>query len=157
MDRIPEDQIERIKKNVPIEQLCSRYNIELKPQGKNLVGRCAWHQDDTPSFIVTPEKNLWHCMGACDEGGNVFNLVMKAEKVKFRQAFKILSELSGDMSTAQTVTTYKGKQHAILIAPDAQLTDNELLGHVADFYHSSFLNEPAAGLAHRGCGCSSRF
>jgi hypothetical protein len=56
MARIPEDKIEWIKKNVPIERLCIRYNIELKPQGKNLVGRCPWHQDDTPSFIVTPEK-----------------------------------------------------------------------------------------------------
>ena len=144
MARIPEDQIEKIKQTVPIERLCSRYNIDLVAQGKNLVGRCPWHQDDTPSFIVTPEKNLWHCMGACDEGGNAFNLVMKAEKVTFPEAFKILSELSGDVPPPQTVTTYKGKQHDILIAPDAQLTDNELLGHVADFYHSSFLNTPAA-------------
>jgi DNA primase len=40
MARIPEDQIERIKQAVPIERLCQRYNIELKPQGKNLVGHC---------------------------------------------------------------------------------------------------------------------
>ena len=80
MARIPEDQIERIKQTVPIERLCRRYNIELKAQGKNLVGTCPFHADDTPSFIVTPEKNLWHCMGACDEGGNVFNLVMKTRK-----------------------------------------------------------------------------
>jgi DNA primase catalytic core len=145
MARIPEDQIERIKQTVPIERLCRHYSIELKPQGKNLVGRCPWHQDDTPSFIVTPEKNLWHCMGACDEGGNVFQLVMKAEKVSFRQAYKILSELTGDAPAVQTVKTYKGKQHAILIAPDAELTDADLLGRVADFYHGSFLNTPAAG------------
>jgi DNA primase len=46
-------------------------------------------------------------MGACDEGGNVFQLVMKAEKVTFSEAFKILSELSGGVPAAQTVTTYR--------------------------------------------------
>ena len=145
MARIPEEQIQQIKQTIPIERLCRHYNIDLKPQGKNLVGHCPWHQDDTPSFIVTPAKNLWHCMGACDEGGNVFQLVMKAENVSFRKAFEILSELSGEMPAAQTITTRKGKAHPVLITPEAELTDSELLGHVADFYHGGFLNDPAAG------------
>jgi DNA primase len=143
MARIPEDQIERIKQTVPIERLCQRYNIELKPQGKNLVGRCPFHKDDTPSFIVTPEKNLWHCMGACNEGGNVFNLVMKAEKVSFRKAFAILSELSGDMPPAPTVATCKGKSHPILASPEDDLADAELLQRVADFYHRNFQSDTA--------------
>ena len=94
MPRIPDEQIQRLKKEVSLERLCNRYHIELKPQGKNLVGFCPWHKDDKPSFIVTPDKNLWHCMGACDEGGDVFSLVMKAEDVSFRQAAEILLELS---------------------------------------------------------------
>jgi energy-coupling factor transporter ATP-binding protein EcfA2 len=145
MARIPDEKIKQIKQNVPIERLCSRYNIALKPQGKNLVGRCPWHQDDTPSFIVTPEKNLWHCMGACDEGGDVLALVMKAENVSFRKAAQILLEMTGDMPAAHSITSYKGKKHPILVAPDVELTDSELLQHVTDFYHRSFLNDPVAG------------
>jgi DNA primase catalytic core len=144
MVRIPEEKIEQIKQSIPIERLCSRYNIELKPQGKNLVGHCPFHADDTPSFIVTPEKNLWHCMGACDEGGNVLTLVMKAEKVSFPKAYQILSEINGNAPKTHTITTYKGKKHPVLVAPDADLTDAELLGHVADFYHRSFLDDPTA-------------
>jgi DNA primase len=143
MARIPEDQIERIKQTVPIERLCQRYNIELKAQGKNLVGRRPFHKDDTPSFIVTPEKNLWHCMGACNEGGNVFNLVMKAEKVSFRKAVQILLEMSGDIPQSATVATCKGKSHPILASPEDDLADAELLQRVADFYHRNFLSDTA--------------
>ncbi|UCD78609.1 MAG: hypothetical protein JSW26_24905 [Desulfobacterales bacterium] len=92
MPRIPDEQIQRLKKEVSLVRLCERYNIELKTQGKNLVGFCPWHKDDKPSFIVTPDKNLWHCMGACDQGGDVFSLVQKAEKVSFRRAADILLE-----------------------------------------------------------------
>jgi DNA primase len=56
MARIPEDQIEWIKQSVPIERLCRRYNIELKPAGKNLVGHCPFHQDDTPVVYRHPGK-----------------------------------------------------------------------------------------------------
>ncbi len=84
MPRIPDEQIQRLKREVSLIRLCERYNIDLKSKGKNLVGFCPWHKDDTPSFIVTPDKNLWHCMEACDQGGDVFSLVQKAEGVSFR-------------------------------------------------------------------------
>ena len=72
------------------------------------MGFCPWHTDDKPSFIVTPEKNLWHCMGACDEGGDMFNLVQKMEKVSFRRDADILFEISGSMPTSQTIETHTG-------------------------------------------------
>lgn len=95
MTRIPDEQIQRLKREVSLVRLCERYSIDLKPRGKNMVGFCPWHKDDKPSFIVTLEKNLWHCMGACDEGGDVFSLVQKAEKISFRRAAEILLEISG--------------------------------------------------------------
>jgi DNA primase len=82
-------------------------------------------------------------MGACDEGGNVLTLVMKAEKVSFRKAFQILSELSGTAPPVQTVTTYKGIAHPILAAPEDELADAELLQRVADFYQRTFSNDTA--------------
>ncbi len=144
MARIPDTEIDRLKKEVSLERLCDRYDIKLTRQGKNLVGFCPWHEDDSPSFIVTPDKNLWHCMGACDEGGDVFSLVMKAEKVSFRRAAEILLELAGRSVKTPTVTTPVGTSHAILVQPDDGLSGPELLTHVASFYHQSFVNDPKA-------------
>lgn len=95
-------------------------------------------------YSVTPDKNLWHCMGACDEGGDVFSLVMKAENVSFRQAVEILLELSGSIPAAATVTTRRGTEHPILVQPQDELSDIELLNHVTGFYHRAFLNDPKA-------------
>jgi DNA primase len=67
--RIPDDVVERLKREVSVERLAAQKGIALKRHGSNLVGRCPFHDDRTPSFVVTPEKNLWHCMGACQVGG----------------------------------------------------------------------------------------
>jgi DNA primase len=144
MPRIPDEEIQRLKRQVSIVRLCERYGIELKPQGKNLAGFCPWHKEDKPSFIVTPDKNLWHCMGACDAGGDVFSLVMKAESVSFRQAAEILLEISGSIPASATVQTRSGAEHPILVKPEDDLSEPELLNHVTDFYHRAFLNDPKA-------------
>ena len=144
MPRIPDEEIQRLKTEVSLVRLCQRYNIELKPQGKNLVGFCPWHKDEKPSFIVTPDKNLWHCMGACDEGGDVFSLVMKAEKVSFRRAADILLELSGSIPKSNTIKTHSGTKHPILVNPDNELSEIGLSKHVIDFYHRAFLSDPKA-------------
>ena len=54
------------------------------------MGRCPFHEDRTPSLVVTPSKNLWHCLGACQVGGTVIDWVMKAEGVSFRHAVELL-------------------------------------------------------------------
>ena len=144
MPKIPDEEIQRLKREVSLVRLCERYGIDLKSQGKNLVGFCPWHKDDKPSFIVTPEKNLWHCMGACDEGGDVFNLVQKAENVSFRRAADILLEISGSMPKSQTIETHTGTRHQILVNPGDGLADTELKNHVVDFYHRAFLSDPKA-------------
>jgi DNA primase catalytic core len=144
MPRIPDEEIQRLKREVSLVRLCERYGIDLKPQGKNLVGFCPWHKDDKPSFIVTPEKNLWHCMGACDQGGDVFSLVQKAEKVSFRRAADILLEISGSMPKSQVIRTPAGTKHQILVNPDDGLADIDLMNHVTDFYHRAFMSDPKA-------------
>jgi DNA primase len=75
---IPESEIERLKKEVPIERLVMGFGIQLKRQGAELVGRCPFHDDRTPaSRVVSPKTNLWHCMGACYVGGSTMDWVMK--------------------------------------------------------------------------------
>lgn len=152
MPRIADEEIQRLKSEVPLERLCQRYGIELKPTGKNLVGFCPKHEDKTPSFIVTPEKNLWHCMGACNEGGDNIRLITRMENVSFRHAVDILRQFAGTVPKAETVTTHTGTTHPILVRPEA-MEDPDLFNCVIDFYHNNFLNIPNAAeyLKKRHC------
>jgi DNA primase len=72
-------------------RLVEAAGIELKKHGgSDLVGRCPFHDDRTPSLVVSPEKNLWHCLGACGVGGSVIDWVMRFHKVSFRHACELL-------------------------------------------------------------------
>jgi DNA primase len=79
MGRIPDDEIERLKREISLERLCEARGVVLEKRGADLVGRCPFHEDRTPSFVVTPSANLWHCLGACQAGGSVIDFVMRAE------------------------------------------------------------------------------
>ena len=68
--------------------------MHLKPAGKGFKGLCPFHEEKTPSFMVSSEKQLFHCFG-CGEGGNVFNFLMKYEKLSFFEAVKMLAKKSG--------------------------------------------------------------
>ncbi len=68
MARIPNDELERLKDEVSVERLVEGSGIELKRSGKDKLGRCPFHEDDTASLVVTSAKNLWHCFG-CGIGG----------------------------------------------------------------------------------------
>ena len=59
--------------------LVQAHGVELRKTGKDLVGRCPFHEDTTPSLVVTPSKNLWHCMGECQVVGSVVDWVMRAQ------------------------------------------------------------------------------
>jgi DNA primase len=69
--RYPQEEIDRIKRTVPVERLVAAAGIALKPHGGNLMGLCPFHDHHEPSLVVTPKKNLWHCLGACNAGGSV--------------------------------------------------------------------------------------
>lgn len=89
MARIPEQDIERLKEEVSVARLVESSGVGLKKSGKDLAGRCPFHEDDTASLIVTPAKNLWHCFG-CQIGGGPIDWVMKARGVSFRHAVELL-------------------------------------------------------------------
>lgn len=144
MPRIPEIELQRLKREVSLAVLCRDYGIELKPMGPdNLMGRCPFHEDQTPSFGVTPSKNLWNCLAGCG-GGDTIQLVMKKEGVSFRHAVEILQRKTGATPAAAVLTTRQGTAHPVLIQPGDELADHALLKHVADFYHQTFLNDPKA-------------
>src|ERR1019366_3070717 len=64
--------------------------VELARHGADLIGLCPFHDDHEPSLVISPKKNLWHCLGACQAGGTVIDWVMKAEGVSFRHAVELL-------------------------------------------------------------------
>ena len=75
MARIPDESLERLKREVSLARLIEAQGVKLISQGKDLACRCPWHDgDDTPSCIVSPKTNLWHCFG-CDAGGSVIDWV----------------------------------------------------------------------------------
>ncbi len=143
MARLPDELVLRIKSELPLAELCREYGIELKGSGKNLLGKCPFHEDDEPSFAVTPSKNLWNCLAGCGGGDNI-KLVMSVEKMSFRHAAEKLAAKLGIVPEADTVTTHTGTTHEILTDPGDGLSDVRLMGIVTDFYHASFLNQPQA-------------
>ncbi len=143
MSRILETELERLKREVSLERICARYGIELKQCGKDLASQCPWHEDDQPSFKVTPGKNLWNCLAGCGGGDNL-QLVMRCEKVSFLRAVDILREMLGERPQVPASKARGGKEHPILVEKWEVMEDAQLLGTVADFYHQTFLNEARA-------------
>ena len=90
MARIPDGVIERLKTEVSVQRLAEARGVVLTKRGADLHGRCPFHDDRTPSPMITPAKNLWHCLGACQAGGTVIDWVMKAEGISFRHAVELL-------------------------------------------------------------------
>ena len=92
MARIPESEIERLKREVSVERLAEARGVKLKRHGADLIGLCPFHEDHSPSLVISPKKNLWNCLGACRRGGSVIDWVMRAEGVSFRHAVELLRE-----------------------------------------------------------------
>ena len=90
---IPREIIEEIVSRTDIEQLVGSY-VSLKRTGSNLSGLCPFHSEKTPSFTVTPAKNMFYCFG-CGAGGNAITFVQKAENLDFVQAVEFLAQRAG--------------------------------------------------------------
>ncbi len=90
MARIPDDEVNRLKAEVSLQRLVELAGIPLKRHGADLLGLCPFHDDHEPSLVISPKKNLWHCLGACQTGGSVIDWVMKREGISFRHAVELL-------------------------------------------------------------------
>ncbi|SFA38218.1 DNA primase [Parageobacillus thermantarcticus] len=98
--RIPEETIETIRRTVDIVDVIGDY-VQLKKQGRNYFGLCPFHGEKTPSFSVSPEKQIFHCFG-CGAGGNVFSFLMDIEGISFLEAVKRLAVKANiDLSNLQ--------------------------------------------------------
>ena len=87
------DEAEKIINATDIVALVSKY-VKLEKQGKNYKGLCPFHNEDTPSFVVSPDKNIAHCFG-CGGGGNPVNFLMQIENIDFNEAVRRLADFNG--------------------------------------------------------------
>ncbi|MDZ7376461.1 MAG: DNA primase [candidate division KSB1 bacterium] len=91
--KIPEEKIAQVRDATDIVALISNY-LTLKKSGKGYQGLCPFHADNSPSFYVNPNTQLYYCFG-CQKGGNVFNFLMEMEKMSFIEAVEFLAEKAG--------------------------------------------------------------
>jgi len=144
--RIPEAELERLKSEVSVEQLARARGVKLVRRGADLHGRCPFHDDRNPSLVISPEKNLWHCFGACSEpkGGTVIHWVMKAEGVSWRHAVELLRADLPQLSTDQAPVVKKSTTEKLPRIAEPDVEDQALLGRVVGYYHQTLLDTPRA-------------
>jgi DNA primase catalytic core len=142
MARIPEDEVERLKREVSVQRLAEARGIKLRRLGADLHGLCPFHDDKTPSLVITPKKNLWHCMGACNAGGTAIDWVMRADGISFRHAVELLR---ADHLSATPIQPVKHGTVRKLPPPVAREADDRLLlKQVVDYYNETLKQSPEA-------------
>ena len=164
---ITERSIENVLNRVDIVDVVSRY-VDLKRKGANYVACCPFHNERTPSFIVNPSRNTWHCFGSCQEGGNAIKFLMRQCNMSFPEAVRELGKMYGVTieetdSKEQTAeqTANARKREAMLFAYEAlqpffvsQLSESSEEGRYAYNYATKrwsqdFVNECGIGYAPR--------
>lgn len=115
---------ELVKSKIDIVDYLSGY-ISLRKAGRNFKACCQFHSEKTPSFIVSPERQSWHCFGACAEGGDVIKFLQKWENLEFLEALQILAKKAG-VTLSHYAPTDETRQKEKLFA----------INHLAsEFYH----------------------
>jgi DNA primase len=162
MARIPDHEVERLKREVSLVRLVEAAGIELKKHGgADLVGRCPFHDDKTPSLVVTPKANLWHCLGACQAGGSVVDWVMRFHRVSFRHACEMLlkehpaltAPVNADAGSRSIQSRWiktdvkplpQSELRAAVNSFSLDAGDQALLNQVIGFYHETLKQSPEA-------------
>ncbi|MGQ0508545.1 MAG: CHC2 zinc finger domain-containing protein [Myxococcaceae bacterium] len=144
MARIPEEEVERLKRETSLERLVAARGVALSRHGADLLGRCPFHEDKTPSLVVSPKKNLWHCLGACQTGGSVVDWAMKTEGVSFRHAVELLREGLPSLAASRGAPVKTSTVRKLPAPVKADAADAEVLAQVVTYYQERLKQTPAA-------------
>ncbi len=131
---IPEAIIDEVRQRTDLVSLVGEY-LTLEKRGKNMVGLCPFHSEKTPSFNVSPEKQLFHCFG-CGASGNVFSFIMKMDNLSFTEAVRMLARRAGVKIPEQKKTNRK---------QDLLREKIYVLNRLALHFFCSCLKDPAVG------------
>ncbi|MFC2022946.1 DNA primase [Chloroflexota bacterium] len=137
--------IDEIKQKLDIVEVIGEHT-KLTKSGRNFRALCPFHSEKNPSFYVYPERQGWHCFGACATGGDVFTFIMKKQGIEFGEALQLLANRAGVTLPARPeVQARKGQREKLHQANAA----------AAGYFHNLLLNSPAAEkargyLARRG-------
>ncbi len=131
-----------LKQTISLQRLVESSGIALKKHGKDYHGHCPFHDDKTPSLVISPDKNLWHCLGACQTGGDVISWVMKSQGMSFRHAVALLHD--GDFNHLAANPVKKSSTTKLPSLLDASVEDQVLLMQVIDYYHTTLKQNPEA-------------
>lgn len=128
MVRYSEELIEEIKNSNDIVDVISQY-VNLKRSGRNFFGLCPFHKEKSPSFSISPDKQIFHCFG-CGAGGNVIHFISKIENADFKEAIGILANRAG--IELPTLNNYEDNKTALLKSKVYEI--NQI---AAEFYHQN--------------------
>ncbi|MDX6769605.1 MAG: DNA primase [Elusimicrobiota bacterium] len=139
--KIPSETLELIRARLDIVELVGEH-VQLSRAGRNMKGRCPFHNEKTPSFIVSPERQTFHCFG-CGEGGDAFSFVMKTDGLSFTESAEKLAARVGVKVEADKALGPEEKE---------RLRAREALDFAADYYHELLKKDPAADAARAYVG-----
>jgi len=91
---IQKETIELVRERASIVEIIKKYVPSLKPRGKNYIGLCPFHKEKTPSFTVSPDKEIFYCFG-CHTGGNVFSFISNIERLDFPESVRFVADIAG--------------------------------------------------------------
>jgi DNA primase len=135
---IPQHVIEQVRDRTDVVEIVGQY-VDLKRAGTNYKGLCPFHQERTPSFIVSPERQSFHCFG-CGKGGNVFRFLMEMDGVTFPEAVRALAENAGiQIEDTRRADEDRSEQDELYRAN----------AFAARFYYHQLMKSPGADKARR--------
>ncbi|HEY8505085.1 MAG TPA: DNA primase, partial [Gemmataceae bacterium] len=136
-----DDVVEEVRSRVDIVDVVSDY-VTLRRAGKNYVGLCPFHDEDTPSFTVSPDRQMFYCFG-CQKGGDVFTFLMEQRGLDFRQALEVLAERAGVALPERALTPEQRRE----LERRRRLLD--LLERAARYFENLLQRSPGAEGARR--------